>query len=127
MRKRIVILLLCSTGLFGQSFASGSKLASRSKQLLAASFAAVTTAEMADCASSWGKMEANPVLGQSRFGIGHTGIKLGIVSAILTGQYLFVRHRGPTTYKALAIANFASAAALGAVAYRNTGVPKAAN
>jgi len=114
MRKCIVILLLCTAGMYGES------LGTRSKKLLVASFAAVTGAEMADCASSWGKMEANPVLGQSRFGMGQAGIKLGVVTAILTGQYLLVRHRGPSTYKALTVINFASAGALGAVAYRNT-------
>lgn len=114
MRKCIAILLLCSAGMYGESFGS------RSKKLLLASFAAVSTAEIADSASSWGKMEANPLLGQSRFGAAKAGLKLGVVSAILTGQYFLVRHRGPGTYKAMAAINFASAGVLGAVAYRNS-------
>jgi hypothetical protein len=114
MRKCIVILLLCSVGMHGES------LASRSKKLLLASFAAVTTAEVADSASSWGKLESNPVLGQSRFGIGKATVKLGVVTAILTGQYLLLRSHSPKAYKAVAAFNFASAGVLGGIAYRNS-------
>jgi hypothetical protein len=114
MRRCVVILLLCSVCMYGES------IGSRSKKLLMASFAAVTTAEIADSASSWGKLEANPVLGQSRFGLGKATVKIGLVSAIVTAQYVLLRHRGPSAYKAVAAINFAGAGALGAIAYRNT-------
>jgi len=114
MRKCIVILLFCGVCMHGES------LASRSKKLLVASFAAVTAAEMADSASSWGKLESNPVLGQSRFGVAKAGVKIGLVTGILTGQYLLLRHHGPAAYKAMAAINFASAGVLGGIAYRNT-------
>jgi len=100
--------------MYGESFGS------RSKKLLIASFAAVSAAEFADSASSWGKLEANPVLGRSRFGFGQTSIKFGAVSAILGGQHLLVRHHGPAAYKAMAIANFAAAGGLGYVAVHNS-------
>lgn len=114
MRRCIAILLLCCAGMHAES------LVIRSKKLLVASFAAVTAAEFADSASSWGKMEANPVLGQSRFGARQAGLKIGVVSAVLGAEYLLLRHRSPATFRAVAIANFAGAGALGAVAYRNT-------
>ena len=114
MRKCIVMLLLCGVGLQGES------LASHSKRLLVASFAAVTAAEMVDSASSWGKFEANPVLGQSRFGGAKAGIKIGVVTGMLAGQYLLLRHRGPGSFKAMAAINFASAGVLGGIAYHNS-------
>lgn len=119
MRKCIVILLLCCVGMHGES------LRSRSKKLLVASFAALTTAEVADCASSWGKLEANPVLGRSRFGMGKAGVKIGVVSAIITGQYFLSRHRSPAVYKAMAALNFAGAGVLGGIAYRNSTIASA--
>jgi hypothetical protein len=116
MRKCIVILLFCSAGVQAES------LASRSKKFLIASFAAVTAAEAADSASSWGKLESNPVLGQSRFGIGKASAKIGLVSAVLTGEYFLLRHRSPAAFKAMTVVNFASAAALGGIAYRNLSI-----
>jgi hypothetical protein len=99
-------------------------LVSRSKKLLVASFAALTAAEMADSASSWGKLESNPVLGQSRFDASKAGVKLGMVSGVIGAQYLILRHRSPTAYKMVAAFNFASAGALGAIAYRNMQIPQ---
>ena len=118
MSKCALIYLLWSVCLYGES------LGSRSKKLLLASFAAVTAAEIADSASSWNKFEMNPILGRSRFGIGHAGIKIGVVSAILTGQYFLLRHRSPATYRAVAMANFAGAGALGTIAIRNWRLPR---
>jgi len=114
MRKCIVILLFCSTGVQAES------LASRSKKLLWASFAAVAAGEVADSASSWGKLEANPVLGQSRFGMEKAGAKIGLVGGVLAGEYFLLRHRSPATWKAMTAVNFAGAAALGGIAYRNS-------
>jgi hypothetical protein len=119
MRKCIVIVLLCCAGLQGQD------LKSRTKKLFAASIAAVTAAAVADAGTSWGKAESNPVLGQSRFGASQAGIKIGLVSAALAGQYLVMRHhsRAAGTFAAI---NFASAGVLGAVAAHNSTVPKVA-
>ncbi|MGA2737167.1 MAG: hypothetical protein ABSG65_06900 [Bryobacteraceae bacterium] len=118
MRKCIVILLFCGVTVQAESLAES--LAARSKKLLMASFAAVTAAEAADSASSWGKLESNPVLGQSSFGIGKASAKIGVVSAVLAGEYLVLRHRRPSVYKAMTVVNFAGAAALGGIAYRNS-------
>jgi hypothetical protein len=118
MHKSIVMLLFCSVGMSGES------LASRSKKLLVASFAAVTAAEMVDSASSWGKWESNPVWGQSRFGIEKASVKIGLVTAILTGQYFLLRHRSPTAFKAMAAINFASAGVLGGIAFHNSKIPE---
>lgn len=118
MRKCIVILLLCSACLHGES------LKTRSKKLFAISLAALTTAALADTATSWGKAESNPVLGQSRFGAGQTGIKIGLVSAALAGQFILVRHRSAHTANAFTAINFASAGVLGVIAYRNSTVSR---
>lgn len=113
MRKCVLILLLCGVSMHAES------MVSRSKKLLVASFAALSAAEMADSASSWGKLESNPVLGQSRFGASKAAVKLGMVSGVITAEYLLLRHRSPTAVKAVAAFNLVSAGALGAVAYRN--------
>jgi hypothetical protein len=119
MRKCIVILLFCSVGMSGES------LASQSKKLLVASFAAVTAAEVVDSASSWGKWESNPVFGQSRFGIEKASVKIELGAAILTGQHLLLRRRSSfTAFKAMAAINFASAGVLGGIAFHNSKIPE---
>jgi|SRR5580658_5633665 hypothetical protein len=118
MRKCIVIVLLLSGGLHAES------LQSRTKKLFTASVAAVTSAAVADAATSWGKAETNPVLGQSRFGIGQTSIKIGLVSAAMAGQFFIMRHHSAHAAAGFAAINFASAGVLGAVAYHNSGVPQ---
>ena len=118
MRKCIVILLLCSLGLHAQDFKR------RSRKLFLASVAAVTAAALVDAGTSWGKAESNPVLGQSRFGMGQVGIKLGLVSAAMAGQYFLMRHHHGSVDKGLAAINFASAGVMGAVAYHNSTVSR---
>lgn len=118
MRKCIVIVLLCSAGMHAES------LRSRTRKLFVASVAAVTTAAVADAATSWGKAESNPVLGQSRFGMGQTGIKIGLVSAAVAGQYLIMRHHSARAAAGFAAVNFASAGVLGAVAFHNSTIPQ---
>ncbi len=121
MRKCIVIVLLCSAGLGGES------LPSRTKKLFAASVAAMTSAATADAASSWGKAESNPVLGQSRFGMAQTSIKIGLVSAAIGGQYFIMRHHGAHAAAGFAAVNFVSAGVLGAVAYHNSQIAPISN
>ena len=117
MRKCIVIVLLCSAGLHAES------LQSRTKRLYHASLAAVTTAAMADAVTSWGKAEMNPVLGQGRFGVGQAGMKIGLVSAAMAGQFFLMRHHGGRAAAGFAAVNLASAGVLGAVAYHNSAIP----
>ena len=118
MRKCIAILLLSGVGLHAQNFAS------RTKRLFSLSFAAVASASMADTATSWGKFETNPVLGRSRFGMSQAGIKIGVLSAALAGQYILIRHHRSHVESTLTVFNFASAGVLGAVAYHNSTVPR---
>jgi hypothetical protein len=118
MRKCIVIVLLCATGLFAQD------LKSRTKKLFTASVAAVSAAAVADAGTSWGKAEMNPVLGQSRFGLSQTGIKVGLVSAAIAGQLFLLRHHNQHAAMGFATVNFASAAVLGAIAYHNSTIPR---
>jgi len=117
MRKCIAVVLLCSAGLYGQD------LKARTKKLFAASVAAVATAAVADAGTSWGKAESNPVLGQSRFGASQTGIKIGLVSAALAGQYFIMRHHSKQAMGTFTVLNFASAGVLGAIAFHNSTVP----
>ena len=121
MRKCTLIVLLCTVGLHAEG------LKTRTKKLFAASIAAVTVAAVADAGTSWGKAESNPVLGQSRFGASQAGIKIGLVSAALAGQYFIMRHHSPNAAVGLAAVNFASAGVLGAIAYHNSTVPRIAS
>ncbi|HTQ57499.1 MAG TPA: hypothetical protein VMI94_23680 [Bryobacteraceae bacterium] len=118
MRKCFVILLLCGGVLHAQEFKS------RTKRLFQASVAAVSAAAVADAATSWGKAETNPLLGQSRFGMAQTGIKIGLVSAALAGQYFIVHRHSQRAAAAFTAVNFASAGVLGAVAYHNSTIAK---
>jgi hypothetical protein len=118
MRKCIVIVLLCSAILHAEG------LQSRTKKLFTASVAAVTSAAIADTATSWGKAESNPVLGQSRFGMSQTGMKIGLVSAAMVGQFFIMRHHSAHVAAGFAAVNFASAGVLGAVAYHNSTIPQ---
>ena len=117
MRKYIVIVLLWSACLQAEG------LQSRTKKLFAASVAAVTTAAITDAGTSWGRAESNPILGQSRFGMEQTGIKVGLVSAAMASQYFILRRHGARAASAFAAINFASAGVMGAVAYHNSTIP----
>jgi hypothetical protein len=118
MRKCTLILLFCCAGLHAQD------LKSRTRRLFSASVAFVSAAAIADAGTSWGKAESNPVLGQSRFGMGQTGIKIGLISAAVGGQYFLLRHHSPHVAAGFAAVNFASAGVLGAIAYHNSTIPK---
>jgi hypothetical protein len=90
------------------------------------SLAALTTANLVDIHSSWGKPELNPVLGLSsgRFGWHAALVKAAISGAVMGVEYLATRgHRRPSLYRALSIANFGSVAAVGAVAAHNYTLP----
>jgi hypothetical protein len=118
MRKCIAIVLLCCAGLHAED------LKSRTKRLFSASVAAVCAAAIADTGTSWGKAESNPILGQSRYGMAQTGIKIGLISAAMAGQYFLLRHHSRHVAMGFAAVNFASAGVLGAVAYHNSTIPK---
>jgi hypothetical protein len=87
------------------------------------SLATVLAANVADVASSWSQLEANPVVsgGGAQFGATSVAIKTGFVATSLLVQHIALRHR-PDLYKKLAWMNFGTAGVLGGVAKYNMGV-----
>jgi hypothetical protein len=87
------------------------------------SLATVLAANVADAASSWSQLEANPVVsgGGAQFGATSVAIKTGFVATSLLVQHIALRHR-PDLYKKLAWMNFGTAGVLGGVAKYNMGV-----
>lgn len=73
-----------------------------------------------DTHSSWGKLEANPLLrGQgNRFDGRSFGIKAGITGGSLLGQYLLLR-KAPSVEPVATFANYAVAGTMTGVAIRN--------
>ena len=89
---------------------------SYAQPLYRASQIAVGVASATDIASSWGRQELNPVLGQGTFGYRQTGIKLGILGAsmVTADRLTFKRRR-----RLLTVVNFAVAGVMTGVAVRN--------
>lgn len=81
------------------------------------SVAALAAGNAADAASSYGRPELNPVLGQ-QFGGRSGAIKFGIVGGAVLAQYI-INKKLPQAEKPLAVINFGMAGAFGAVAIRN--------
>lgn len=79
------------------------------------SVVAMAGATALDAASSWGRLEANPLLRGSRGRFGLQGILLK--GAMMTGAVVVQRRLGH--HKAAAISNFATAGAFGGVAIYN--------
>ena len=80
----------------------------------------LAAATAADIYSSRGGYELNPILGRGQFGARQAGIKIGAVVGLATVQRLVLR-RHPRAERSFVVANVASGAATGLVAYRNTG------
>jgi hypothetical protein len=132
--KRIVnaAYLLCALAIGGTSLGaqvqpafarpSTSARQAASRNLWRVSLIALTTANAVDIRSSWRKPELNPVLAQpsATFGWHAALVKIGISGAVMGIEYLAARRHGhPGLYRVLSIANFGSAAAVGAVAAHN--------
>jgi len=82
-------------------------------------------ADAADAASSWGKMEANPLVRAGpRFSYGSLAIKVGALTGGLVAQHYILR-KAPEQTPLFASANLAAAAMLSVVAARNMRVPPA--
>lgn len=88
-----------------------------------ASVAAFVAGNALDTASSFGPgRETNPLLARGgQFTAGSAGIKLGIASGILVGEYFLMR-KHPELEKPLGVANFGIGAALTGVAIHNMGM-----
>lgn len=84
------------------------------------SVGAVVAGMAADSATSWGRMEANPILrdGSGRFGGRGLALKSGLTVGGLVVTHLVVRKQ-PALAKPAAVVNFAAAGVLGGVAIRN--------
>jgi hypothetical protein len=81
-------------------------------------------ADAADAASSWGKIEANPLVRAGpRFSYGSLAIKVGALSGGLAAQHYLLR-KAPEQTPLFASANLAAAAILSVVAGRNMQVPR---
>lgn len=114
-RNLLLAALLCATAC-GQEMPKHSRLYRWSVAVLAAS-------TVADCASSMGGYELNPVLGRGRFGGRQMALAGGITGGLMLTQWLVVR-RNPQAERPAAVANFAAAGLHGWVAQRNWRLPR---
>lgn len=87
-------------------------------RLWKASLVALAAASAWDTQSSYGGMEANPVLGRGNFGSRQVGVKIGLMSGVAAVEWVCVRktHRD----RVLTWTNFAAAGVTAGVAARNT-------
>ena len=90
------------------------------------SLAALIAGNSLDVASTVGQSECNPVLSRGQFGVRGVTIKGGValITIVVERRILRNGHRyaaidAVTGYRALAIANFATEAALSGIAVRN--------
>lgn len=93
------------------------------------SVALLAASSVADVHSSWGRLEANPVLRgpNGRFGMQGVVLKTMIASGVLGAQYLLLRNH-PRAAKYGAVTNLIMAGVISAAAmsnyHRNAGVPR---
>jgi len=108
-----VLLYLCQTGQ-GQD------------RVYQWSVASVVAANTVDVHSSWGKYEANPLLGSGRFGARQLTIKSGIIVGWQFAAWAVTRHN-PKARRRLAWLNIGAAAAISGVAIRNYTIQRGAS
>jgi len=89
------------------------------------SAAALVAGQALDTASSWGKLEANPILGGT-FGYRAVAIKGGMTGGLLALEYRAI-HKHPRAWRIAIIANYVCAGILIGVAAKNwnSGLPPA--
>lgn len=121
MRSIATYLLLLS---FILPAASAAERPSRWHTLWHVSQAMLVAGDAADAASSWGKVEGNPLVrsGQ-RFSYGSLAIKMVALGGGLAAQR-YVLHKAPDKAPLFAAANLATAGMLGIVADHNMHVPR---
>jgi hypothetical protein len=101
-------------------------------RLWKASVALLAASSVADVHSSWGRLEANPLLRgpNGRFSTQGVVLKTMIVSGVIGAQYLMLRNH-PKASKYGAITNFLMAGAISAAAVsnyqRNWGAPRSSS
>ncbi|HUO29886.1 MAG TPA: hypothetical protein VMU80_11760 [Bryobacteraceae bacterium] len=121
MRRTALVLIVIVAGLLPA--ASAAEKPSRWRAVWHASQALLAGSQVADAASSWGKLEANPLLQTNpRFGYGALAVKFGALAVSLTAQHYMVR-RNPARMRFFTGTNLAVTGMLTAVAVHNTRVP----
>ena len=128
MKRLFLTALIVSAAAFGQApispFSSYrepvTRLDARPPSYWKASLAPMIAAQSLDIASSWGRIENNPLLaGQNgRFGMQGAGIKIGIVGAAVVAEYLILK-RNPKMARFFSRLNYANAIFTGSIAVRN--------
>jgi hypothetical protein len=128
VKRLFFTALILSASAFGQApisaFSSyrepATRLDARPPAYWKVSLAPVIAAQSLDIASSWGRIENNPLLaGQNgRFGTQGAGIKIGIVGAAVVAEYLILK-RHPKMARLFSCLNYANAVFTGSVAVRN--------
>jgi hypothetical protein len=109
MKRLILLALVCSVCCSAEE-----------RRLWKWSVVALAASTAADCHSSFGMREANPLLrpaGQ-RFGAGSVALKAGVVGALLVGQKLFFPGRQRST-KTWTVVNLSMAATTAGFAVHN--------
>ena len=120
MQRTVLALVLIVAGFLPA--ASAAEKPSRWRAVWHVSQVLLAGAQTADAASSWGKLEANPLLQTNpRFGYGALAIKFGALAGSLTAQHFIVR-RNPTRMRLFACTNLAVTGMLTAVTVHNTRV-----
>jgi hypothetical protein len=109
MKRLILLALLCSVSCLAEE-----------RKLWKWSVVALAASTAADCHSSFGMREANPLLRPAghRFGAGSVALKAGVVGALLVGQKLLFPGRAKNT-KTWTVVNFSMAATTAGFAVHN--------
>ena len=109
MKRLILLALICSACSQAEQ-----------RKLWKWSVAALAVTHAADCHSSYGMREMNPLLrgAGNRFDAGSVALKAGVVGALVLGQKLFLPGRKGNR-KRWAALNFSMAATTGGFAVRN--------
>jgi len=120
--RRIVVVLILIMAAFLPAASAGEK-PSRWRVAWHVSQVLLAGSQVADAASSWGKLEANPLLQTSpRFGYGALALKFGALAVSLTAQHFMVR-KNPGRIRFFTCTNLAVTGMLTGVTVHNTRVP----
>jgi hypothetical protein len=120
--RALVVCLLCSATLFAENnrVLEHPRPGARPSKLWRLSVAALAATTAADAWSSYGRVEANPLLRDSRgrFSAQAIGIKAAVAGSVVATQWLMLRKR-PEAARMAAITNFGMAGVFTGVAARN--------
>jgi len=120
----ILIALLIPISANSQSFAPREPASDvrhgRGQKLLRISMGILAAATVADAATSWNRLEANPLLQgpNGRFGAQGMSLKFALAGSTIAAQWM-VSKKLPGTNRAMAIANLSMSGILTGVAVQN--------